>query len=465
MQNTPDKPLQQPDANALFRYQVVSTILAQEQMGQLRHQAIQTVADMVLTTPNNTSKKVSLRTLYRWLAAFEARGFAGLQSTQRPHTPSSVVIPATVMEFLKQEKMVDPQASVPELIRRATGKELIGRDQSIHRTTAWRGLKRMGVDTTRAKARKDRDCRRFSFPHRMDMVMCDGKHFRAGSSRLRRVALFFIDDASRAVLGVKVGSSESTELFLNGLYQILHRYGTMTTLFVDNGSGFIANDSIDVLRNLNILFIHGTAGYPQGRGKIERFNRTASDQMLRLLDGNPDIDPDCAALELRLWHYLHGQYNNTPHCSLDGNTPWSRFKEDPTPLRFHQNQETLLKAFVLNKARSVSNDHVISFNGVQYEVPRGLASTRVIIQHNPLDNSVAILHQNRTVRLAPLDAQANARDKRTKTAAFDEEPARPITKTSAQIAFDREHRPIVGIDGGFPTPKLPSNVSPEKDQP
>lgn len=464
MQNTSNKPPHQPNADALFRYQVVSTILAQEQMGQLRPQAIQTVANMALIAPNNATKKVSPRTLYRWLAAFEARGFEGLKSAQRPHTPSSVVIPKTVTDFLKQEKMADPQASVPELIRRATEMKLIKPNQSVHRATAWRSLQRMGVDTTRARARKNRDCRRFSFPHRMDMVMCDGKHFRAGSARLRRVALFFIDDASRAVLGVKVGTSESTELFLNGLYQTLHRYGTMTTLFVDNGSGFIANDSIDVLRNLNILFIHGTAGYPQGRGKIERFNRTAHDQMLRLLDGNPGIDPDCGALELRLWHYLHGQYNHTPHDSLDGDTPWSRFKDDPTPLRLHQNSETLLKAFVLNRARSVSNDHIISFNGVLYEVPRGLASSKITIQHNPLDNSVAIFHQNRTVRLSPLDAQANARDKRAKTAAPDEEPARNIRKTSAQMAFDREHRPIVGIDGGFSLSN-PSNTSQEKNQP
>jgi hypothetical protein len=33
------------------------------------------------------------------------------------------------------------------------------------------------------------------------------------------------------------------------------------------------------------------------------------------------------------------------------------------------------------------------------------------------------------------------------------------------MAFDREHRPIVGIDGGFPISKLPSNTSLEKDQP
>lgn len=465
MKNTPKKPPHQLDVEALFRYQVISIILAQEQMGQLRPQVVHAVADMVHVTPGNALKKVSVRTLYRWLAAFESHGFTGIQSAQRPHTPSSVVIPEAITDFFKLEKIADPQASIPELIRRAEENGMIGRDQSIHRATAWRSLKRMGVDTTRAKARRDRDCRRFSFPHRMDMVMCDGKHFRAGSARLRRVALFFIDDASRVVLDVKVGTTESTKLFLNGLYQTLRHHGLMTTLFVDNGSGFIAHDAIDVLRNLNILFIHGTAGYPQGRGKIERFNRTASDQMLRLLDGNPDIDPDCASLELRLRHYLDEQYNQTPHESLDGKTPWSRFKDDPKPMRPYLHPETLNNAFILQRQRSVSNDHVISFNGIHYEVPRGLASTKITIYHNPLDNSVDISHQDRMVRLAPLDALANARDKRAKNAPADEQEfPKNITKTSAQMAFDRAHQPIVGADGGFSSPKNTSNTNMEKDE-
>jgi hypothetical protein len=39
----------------------------------------------------------------------------------------------------------------------------------------------------------------------MQMVLCDGKHFRAGAARLRRVALFFLDDATRMGLHVVVG--------------------------------------------------------------------------------------------------------------------------------------------------------------------------------------------------------------------------------------------------------------------
>ncbi|MBF0418426.1 MAG: transposase [Magnetococcales bacterium] len=321
----------------------------------------------------------------------------------------------------------------------------------------------MAVDTSRAKVRKDRDCRRFSFAHRMDMVMCDGKHFRAGAARLRRVALFFIDDASRVVLDVKVGTSESARLFLNGLYQTLTQHGMMTSIFTDNGSGFVAHDAIDVLHNLNILFVHGTAGYPQGRGKIERFNRTVSDQMLRLLDGNPDIDPDCASLELRLRHYLHTKYNHMLHESLDGVTPWARFTSDPKPLRPYRHAGELHPAFILQRQRSVSNDHVVSFNGVLYEVPRGLAGTKIILYHYILDDAVEISHQNRMMRLAPLDPHANARDKRSKNVSLDDQSSPiNITKSSSQMAFDRDYRPIVGIDGGFPTPKNSFNTNHEE---
>ena len=73
----------------------------------------------------------------------------------------------------------------------ATGR--ITSDERIDRTTVWRALKRLGVPTRRVRSPKVRDCRRFAYPHRLDMVLCDGKHFRAGVGRRKRVALLFLD--------------------------------------------------------------------------------------------------------------------------------------------------------------------------------------------------------------------------------------------------------------------------------
>ena len=169
-------------------------------------------------------------------------------------------------------------------------------------------------------------------------------------------------------LHVVVGTSENAELFLRGLYETMLSYGMMDALFVDRGPGFVATDVVEVLRKLKILYIQGTAGYPQGHGKIERFNRTVKQQVLRHFDGNPEIDPHCGALELRLAHYLRKQYNLTPHESLGQQAPGACFYDDKKPLRFAQSQHHLRQAFILHTKRRVSNDNVLSLDGVFYEV-------------------------------------------------------------------------------------------------
>jgi hypothetical protein len=201
-----------------------------------------------------------------------------------------------------------------------------------------------------------------------------------------------------------------------------------------------------------VHLIHGTAGYPQGHGLIERFNRTASEQLLRTLAGHPEVDPDCAALELRLRHFLRACYNRSPHEALDGATPQSRFLQDPRPLRFYESTEQLRQAFVLHLQRRVSNDHVVRVDEVAYEVPRGYAGTRVVLYRHLLEGALSLLHEERLLALAPVDLHANARAPRAR-------PPRKTTrdpvpaKTAAQLAFERELGPVVAPDGGFTEPQ------------
>jgi putative transposase len=453
-----------PSDEGLFRYQVLSQVLARENNGEPRSKAVKAVAATDQLTAAKKVRKVSRRSIYRWLSAFESRGFIGLVPVQRTSKHDSVVLPQSLIDFFKDQKTQDPLASVPELIRRATICGQITPDQIISRVTVWRTLNRMGIDTSRSKKVVDRDSRRFAYPHRMQMALCDGKHFRAGLARLHRVALFFLDDSSRMGLHAVVGTSETTQLFLRGLYETILSYGMMDALFVDRGPGFIANDTIEVLRKLGILFIHGSAGYPEGHGKIERFNRTAKDQALRHLDGHPEVDPSCAALELRLNHYLREQYNLAPHESLGKHAPWACFHEDKKPLRFAESQDRVRQCFILNTTRRVSNDNVVSLDGVSYQVIRGHAGARVMVHRNVLDGSVAIVHQGRFVRLEVLDVHKNATDKRARNPLQDKkDPHRRLTRGSAQMAFDQQMRPVVDPDGGFARPEKPSKNNLKED--
>lgn len=92
--------------------------------------------------------------------------------------------------------------------------------------SVWRAFERMGLATCMRVTKHEGDMRRFTFLNRMQMVLCDGKKFRAGAARLRRVALFYLDDSSRYGLQVVVGTEETSELFLRGLYKLICRYGS-----------------------------------------------------------------------------------------------------------------------------------------------------------------------------------------------------------------------------------------------
>ncbi|MBX3274658.1 MAG: transposase family protein [Sandaracinaceae bacterium] len=136
-----------------------------------------------------------------------------------------------------------------------------------------------------------------------------------GRTRLRRVALFFLDDATRKGLQVVVGTEEDTALFLRGVFELLRRHGRMDALYLDKGTAFTSDDTAAVFAQLGLPLIFGQTRYPEGHGKIERFHQTAIRKVLRGLDGAIDVDPDCGALELRLSHYLE-RYDATPHESL-----------------------------------------------------------------------------------------------------------------------------------------------------
>jgi hypothetical protein len=315
--------------------------------------------------------------------------------------------------------------------------------------TVWRALTKRGVATKRRKTPHGGDTRRFAYPNRMQMVLSDGKHFRAGRARLKRVALFFLDDATRYGLHVIVGTSESADLFLRGVYEMVRKGGLFDILFLDNGPGFIAVDTAAVVASLNALLVLGTSGYAAGHGKIEKFNQTALDAVLQYLDGVDDVDPDCGALELRLQHWLRETYNHTPHESLGkGVTPWQRWSDDDRPLTFPDDDADLRDRFVLSETRRVTNDHTVSIDSVDYEVPKGLAGQTIPIYRQVLDGTLSITFGDRRIRLQPVDLAANATSRRG-AGTSPPVPTGPVPPSAAQLAYARDLAPIVDADGGF----------------
>ena len=145
----------EPSPQALFRYQAISQVLWHESWGEDRAEAVRKVAGQPLVGPDGELRRVSPRSLYRWLAAYQQGGFEALAPVDRSGAPSRAV-PAQLLAFFQDEKLADPRVSIPELIRRAREVGELNPEQSLHRSTLWRRLRRAGIWALIAGALKSR---------------------------------------------------------------------------------------------------------------------------------------------------------------------------------------------------------------------------------------------------------------------------------------------------------------------
>ncbi len=458
----PKVPLQISE-KALTRYQCVAEVEKQVLGGADLANAVEAESGRAHYDLRGRPLSVSKRNLYRWVAAYRHGGVEALEPVSRVRTQTSEVLSPELIDFLHSEKGDDAKASIPELIRRARERGIVDATERVDRSTVYRAARRMGLAVGRRRwKRSEADVRRFAFPHRMMMVLCDGKHFRAGAKRTRRVALFFLDDATRMGLEVVVGTSESSELLARGLYLTVRRGGLCDMFYLDRGPGFRAHDSARLCRQCHILCVLGRARCPECHGKIEKFNQTAKAGVLRGLC-DPTVDDSPQALELRLRHFLFEQYNHCPHESLGMKSPSKRWEHDARELRVPSSDQDLRARFTLEDSRRVSTDNVLAVDGVDYEVPVGYAGARIRVYRSALEQTVSILHNGKVLRLHPVDLAANALARRasgrTEQGVQDDDTT-PV-HSAARLAYDRAHSPVTDPEGGF----LPPTGKPAEDDP
>jgi putative transposase len=356
---------------ALFRYSLIREAADASLTKAERGALVRAVAGRDHVGPTGERVRVSRKTVDRWIRTWRAGGFEALVPVPRV---SARTTPAGVLDLavkLKREAPGRTAAQVAEIMATVEGAAPSAR-------TIQRHFARLGLNT-----RPDG-----SVPVAFGRFEAEAPNIRWTGDALHgpvvdghKAYLFaFLDDHSRLIPGHRWGHSEDTVRLEAALRAGLACRGVPRSIYVDNGSAFVAAPLLRACAVLGVRLIHSTPRRPQGRGKIERFFRTVRDQFL--VEVETRGVGTLVELNRLFAAWVETVYHRRAH-SETGATPLERFEAGgpfplPTPAQLHE-------AFLWSEKRTVTKTATVSLHANTFEVDAALVGRKVELVFDPFD--------------------------------------------------------------------------------
>lgn len=376
-----------PKAIAFWRYEQIEPALAAPPH-EARGRVVRELARAPVVWPSGQTRRISLATLYRWIALYVSLGLAALRpkrrkdhGTTRPVLPKDVVAkafalladdPEMTFTLLRRVLEVDPEL------------DLTGRGIRLARSTLQRRLAALPGYVRLQRARKLQR-RRVRYvarrPHQIWHL--DGKGpvtvKLLGGGRLSFHVLSVIDDASRACLAALVALSPDLRAAVRVFRLAAKRWGLPDLLYADRASIFDSVAFRGGLAQLGSHRIRVKPRNPPANGKIEAYHRVLvawytgrlkRQQVVDLAHLQQLLD---AVIEVVYQDHHHRQLGRSPRAALAGQVsarqlPAARLDE-------------AFRAERVLKAHAVTGEVVIT--QVTYLVPEHLRGQRLTFLVDP----------------------------------------------------------------------------------
>ena len=384
----PAKRSERAEMIALFRYQLIREP-ADEQVGaKARGAMIRTLAAQEHPWPFGGTKRFSRESIDRWVKAWKKDGFDGLKPAPRAQGPITEPRVLLLAETLKREKPHRTAAQIKRIITTTLG-------DAPSETTLLRHFRSLELATGVPGAATGR----FETEASNEIWVGDALH----GPRIegRKTYLFaFVDDHSRMVVAARWAFAEDTVRLAAVLRPALQTHGIPANVYVDNGSAFSDKALLRVAAKLGIRLIHSAPYRPQGRGKIERFFNTVTQQFLGeiTVTNQPSLPgtgqgseiSTLAELNSLFTSWVQVLYHRSVH-STTGQTPlerWDASWTNRTPVR--KSPEVISEAFLWSAIRKATKTATVSLLGNIYQVDPMLAGTKVELVYDPFDLAASI---------------------------------------------------------------------------
>ena len=263
---------------ALFRYSLVRPLADPGLGAAARGNLVRELAGQQHVGPAGDLVTVSRSTLDRWIRAWRAGGFDALIPRPRHVDSRTEAAMLDLAVALKRERPDRTAAQVERVI--AAQKGWAPSARTLQRHFARHGLGGRG----RVPDAPAHVFGRFEADAPDELWLSDGLH--GGLVRgpviddRETVLIAILDDHSRYVVAGRWGFGENTLGLQATLHDAVRAHGCPAHLYCDNGSAYASHQLAWSAAILDIKIIHSRPGRPQGRGKIERWNRTCREQFL-----------------------------------------------------------------------------------------------------------------------------------------------------------------------------------------
>ncbi len=395
---------------AQFRFGVIHDLIGDRKLSsgeKERHLREKCASEWEI--PCSGRSYISRSTILGWLRTYERGGrrLEALYPKDRSDRGRTRVIDEETALGLVNLKKELKAVTVPVLLKVAKRRKVLPVDFRTSAATVYRLLKRHGVMQEEAVYP---DRRRFEAESVNDIWQSDCMHGPKVEveGRLRKAYLFaFIDDRSRLIVHAEFYLHERLESYVEALRKAISKRGLPRKLYVDNGPAFRSQVLANATASLGTALIHSKPYQPEGRGKIERWFKTARMQLL-------SVTPEGLSLEelnRRLHEWIEKDYHVTVHSSTK-ETPLDRYLKQIHLIR--EAPRSLHDYFRKRTTRKVYKDRTVSLLGKIYEAPLDLIGRTVTLlyhEHDPSRIEVFLSGKSYGI-LLPLNVNINCRVRR-----------------------------------------------------
>lgn len=395
---------------ALMRYSAIAPIINGTYAGTIASFCRQ-AAETEFKLPDGTKKKYSPETLERWYAYYKKDGFEGLLKRPRSDEGKHRVLDDDITEQIRYLKSTYPKLPATAIHRKLLEDGTINR-RKVSLSTVTRYINQYMEESHLSH---NQDMRRYELPHINQVWYGDsscGPSIRTSDGQKHKIfVIALIDDASRFIVGAQVFFNDNFVNLMGVMKSAVSKYGKPAVLCFDNGKSY-RNKQMELLAaRIGCTLSYCQPYTPTQKAKIERWFLTMKESWMAALNIK-DFD-SLESLNTSLQSYIR-QYNNSPHSSLHGKSPYDRFFSEPELIR-RLTQEQLDKDFLLEIERRVSPDSVISIDQTEYEVESRFAKRRITLRFAPDMSEIFVAEADGTLTpIRLLNKIENSKVKREK---------------------------------------------------